>query len=139
MTSPEHYYKNFLENMTKNNVDELSIYITKSVKFSDPFHDVTGNDKMIGVFVNMFENFSNVEFKVVDEANNNMITFWKWRLAASFRGSELKIEGTSFLKFDKHGLVLEHIDYWDAASLFYERLPIIGLLLGHIRRRIARL
>jgi len=40
--------------------------------------------------------------------------------------------------FDDNGLVVAHIDYWDAAQNLYERLPLIGWLFAWLRRRLAR-
>jgi hypothetical protein len=47
-------------------------------------------------------------------------------------------EGVSRLKMNDEGRVIEHIDYWDAAEHLYAKMPIIGWLIGIIKRRIAR-
>ena len=37
---------------------------------------------------------------------------------------------------DNNGLVSEHIDHWDAASSFFERIPILGWMIKLIRKKI---
>jgi hypothetical protein len=41
------------------------------------------------------------------------------------------------VQFDPDGRVAEHIDYWDPAGQVYETIPILGLLMRALRRRLA--
>ena len=45
-------------------------------------------------------------------------------------------DGTSIIILDNNGLVSEHIDHWDAASSFFERIPILGWMIKLIRKKI---
>ena len=45
-------------------------------------------------------------------------------------------DGTSIIILDNNGLVSEHIDHWDAASSFFEKIPILGWMIKFIRKKI---
>ena len=40
------------------------------------------------------------------------------------------------VKFAPDGRISEHIDHWDAAAQFYERIPVLGWLIRKVRRRL---
>ncbi|MEK9754445.1 MAG: nuclear transport factor 2 family protein, partial [Rhodospirillaceae bacterium] len=60
-----------------------------------------------------------------------------WRFSSTLRGKPWSFEGTSIVCFDAAGKVVEHVDHWDSAANFYERLPVIGWLLARLRTRLA--
>jgi hypothetical protein len=33
--------------------------------------------------------------------------------------------------------VAEHIDHWDSGEQFYRRLPVLGWLIGLVRKRLS--
>ena len=45
-------------------------------------------------------------------------------------------DGTSFIILDNNGLVSEHRDHWDAASSFFERIPILRWMIKLLRKNI---
>ena len=53
------------------------------------------------------------------------------------KGRQLDITGASMVMFADDGRVMTHVDYWDAASQLYEKLPIIGWLLKKLRQLFA--
>jgi hypothetical protein len=55
----------------------------------------------------------------------------------TFRNRRFSIDGVSEVAFDEAGKVRSHIDHWDAAGGLYERLPLIGAVLRHLRRRLG--
>ena len=40
------------------------------------------------------------------------------------------------VRFDENGKVVFHQDYWDGGTV-YERVPVVGWLIGEIKERIA--
>jgi len=138
MTLPQQKYRIFLETLTPQTLIDLPHYVAVDVHFADPFNDVEGATAMAAVFQHMFDNVKDIRFKVVEEATNGHIVFWNWTFDAQFRGKPWRVSGTSVLRFSPDGLVTEHIDYWDAAQYFYEKLPFIGTLLSGIRCRISQ-
>lgn len=137
MTAPHERYRRYLETLTPQTLDRLSDFVAPDVRFRDPFNDVRGVDAMARVFRDMFEKVPDVRFTVrrmMAEGEDCLMT---WRFEGTLMGRPWAVEGASALRFAADGRVAEHIDHWDAATNFYERLPLIGWLLRRIRRRIA--
>ena len=137
MTTPTECYVEFLRTLSIDKLDMLSKHVTPDVRFSDPFNDVTGIDNMRQVFLEMFQQVGPINFTVLDARGDEEIGVLVWRYEAHLLKKPWIFEGTSVLKYSKDGRVSEHVDYWDAARNFYERLPIIGWLLCALRRRLA--
>lgn len=138
MTLPQQKYRNYLETLTPQTLKDLPHHVSADVHFADPFNDVVGVTAMSAVFQHMFDNVKDIRFKVVEEATNGHVLFWNWTFDARIRGKPWHFSGTSIVRFSSDDRVTEHIDYWDAARHFYERLPFIGMLLSRIRWRISQ-
>ena len=120
-------YRQFLETLTTETLPELPKFVSAQVHFRDPFNDVRGIDAMTEIFRHMFEAVGPVKFTVyhAQATGKNAVMSW------SFEG---RLFGKPWVFND---LVAAHIDHWDAARHFYERLPLIGWLLAWLRRRLA--
>ncbi|MEK9673669.1 MAG: nuclear transport factor 2 family protein [Rhodospirillaceae bacterium] len=137
MTAPHLRYREFLEGLTPETLDSLPDFVTADVRFVDPFNDVRGVDAMAAVFRHMFESLGDVRFEVERLSFDGEVCLMVWRFSSTLRGKPWTFEGTSVVRFDAAGRVVEQLDHWDAAANFYERLPIIGWLLERIRMRLA--
>ena len=137
MTTPIETYAVFLEGLTADNLSKLSNHVTSDVHFVDPFNNVVGVDHMTRVFSDMFTEVGPISFTVTEMCGNALSGMLAWQFEAELRGKPWTFEGTTVLRFASDGRVCEHIDHWDAAGQFYERLPVIGWLLGVLRRQLA--
>jgi steroid delta-isomerase len=142
MTDRSHIdaYIDLLEGLTASNVGALRDHCRTDVHFRDPFNDIHGVDAFVEILTKMFADLREIEFSVSDRAYSSDSVFLRWDFAfRSGAGSTRRsIEGVSVINFDDQGLVTEHVDYWDAVSQIYEGLPVIGLVLRAIRRRLGR-
>ncbi len=131
-------YRAFLEGLTPDQLPELGKYVTRDVRFSDPFHDIVGVVEMGAVFYRLFDQVDDVAFTVLDHGTDgNSLWFFRWELIGKLGEKNWKVEGVTHLTFSSDGKVMSHREFWDAASQLYERFPIIGPLLRFCRRRIA--
>lgn len=137
MSAPHERYSRFLEALTPETLEDLPSQVTEDVRFKDPFNDVRGVEAMAGVFRHMFEAVGPVRFRVEQTMAEGDRCLMAWRFEGRLRGRPWQFDGTSVIRFAPDGRVAEHIDHWDAATGFYERLPVIGRLLAAIRRRLA--
>ncbi len=137
MTRPDEAYCRYLENLTPETLARLGDYVTDDVRFKDPFNDVRGRDAMRRVFIHMFETLGQIRFTVHHAARDDDTLLIAWRFESRLRALPWAFDGTSVVRFAADGRVREHIDHWDAASDFYERLPLIGWLLARLRARVA--
>ena len=110
------------------------------MRFRDPFNDVRGVERMIAIFQAGFADTQEMRFEVVDVARNGRRGFILWRML--FRPKRVggeqpwTVDGVSEVELTAEGKVAAHLDHWDAASQFYERLPVLGFLLRLVKRRL---
>jgi len=137
MNTAHERYRLYLESLSLETLEKLSDYVTADVRFKDPFNDVRGIDGMSRVFQHMFENVQDIRFEVNEIVSDGALCLMSWRFHGQLSGKPWQFDGTSVVRFADDGRVFEHIDYWDAARDFYERLPAIGRVLAFLRRRLS--
>ena len=137
MTAPQEKYRRYLETLTRDRLKALPDHVTQTVRFKDPFNDVRGADDMERVFDHMFDKVEDIRFRVHHALNDGNTCLMAWRFEGCLKGALWVFDGTSVITFAPDGRVAEHIDHWDAARNFYERLPVIGWLLARLRRQLA--
>ncbi|MGB5868306.1 MAG: nuclear transport factor 2 family protein [Arcobacteraceae bacterium] len=132
-------YANFFETIDKNtSIEEYEKIFDKEVRFKDPFHDIKGVDKLYKIFDDMYLKLDNPTFKVSEIVEQNNIAYLKWDFHFSFKGShqEESFEGVSRVEFNEQHKVISHIDYWDASSNLYEKIPILSFFMRFIKKKI---
>jgi len=133
-------YGIYFETLRPDNVERLHDLAAPDIRFVDPFNDVRGVDQVVRILRRMFEDATEVSFRMLDRTCQGDRCFLRWEFCCRPRrlakGGAWRIEGVSMVRFDAEGRVVEHIDYWDAAEQFYGRLPVIGTLLRGISRRL---
>lgn len=119
----------------------LPHYYAKEVYFKDPFNEVTGIDRLQNIFAHMFEQLAEPRFVVLEQLATPAGAMLAWELHYRPRGwgggRAQRIRGVSHLRFDAHGKVAYHRDYWDAAEELYQKLPLLGTLMRALRARLA--
>ena len=134
---PADAYIRFYETLSPATLPDLARVATVDVHFRDPFNDLRGVDEYQRVLGELLESVPDVKFTVGHQAVDDDTCFIRWRMIGTLRGAPWIVEGMSALRFAADGRVREHVDYWDAAAQFYERLPLIGGVLRFIRRRVG--
>jgi steroid delta-isomerase len=133
-------YVQFYEALKPETLGDLSSVVHDDIFFKDPFNEVRGVQAYAAILTHMFNVAPDIEFKVAHCAYAEEICFLRWESRATVKalGKEpWVVQGMSELTFAPDGRVLTHVDHWDAAAQFYERLPILGSVLRLIRRRAA--
>ncbi len=130
-------YCGFLRRISPDNLDEMALHIAPDVHFKDPFNDVHTLSDMRAVYADMFEHVTALTFDIHEQLSEGPVTVITWTLGGTLMGKPWSVDGASRLMFNKTGLLTEHVDFWDAAGGLYERFPIIGWLLGALRRKLS--
>lgn len=127
------------QSLRPQSIDALLACYAENARFRDPFNDVVGRRAIGAVFAHMFETVENPAFSVSGrfDSADAVVLRWEFGFHSTRLGGVQSIIGLSTLRFDDHGLVVEHLDYWDAAGGLYEKLPLIGWLLRRLRRALA--
>jgi hypothetical protein len=137
MTDPLERYARFFEHLGAETLDDLAPLLHRDVRFKDPFNDVRGARSMIGVLAMMYDH-GTPRFIIRDRARGHGAGYLRWRYESRPKGAGATwvIEGMSEVRFDDSGLVIEHVDHWDAAAQFYSRLPLVGWLIKRVAKRL---
>lgn len=146
MTAAIARFVHVMSSLTADNLSELTALFSESARFKDPFNEVVGRAAIERVFAHGFKQCPALRFVVDDIApaapndSSPNVVFFYWRflcggLAAA--PDALSITGVSRVVFDAEGLVCEHLDFWDPAEQLYSRVPVLGGLMGWIRRRLS--
>lgn len=113
-----------------------SIY-AKHARFVDPFNNLQGIEFVRKVYAHMFESLDNPRFLVTRIASTGPLGFMTWTFSFSCRGRAQSIEGCTRFELDAEGLIILHLDYWDAAKQVYEQIPVLGSVLRMLRRKLS--
>lgn len=132
-------YIRFYQDLRPDSINRLDRLAVPDVHFKDPFNDFRSRDRMKHVFENMYKRVEQPRFIVRDHATSGQTAFLRWGFTFRIKGQArpLTIEGMSEVRFDTAGMVQSHVDHWDAAEQFYERLPVLGWVLRAIKKRMA--
>ena len=134
-------YARYFDTLSPASRDALRALAHPDIRFVDPFNDVRGVDKLLAVFDHMFETTKDPKFVTEPPIVSGNTAFIKWHFTCTienrFYHKVMIIDGVTEVQFDGAGLIIAHIDYWDAAGQLYEKLPLLGGLLRAIRRRLA--
>ena len=130
-------YVELFAHLTPERIPELAQWVSEDVHFRDPFNDVRGLNKMQAILQDMFERTESPSFRVLEYRLGGDTGFVRWHYRATLPLlGRLDVEGVSRLQFNNHGLISEHLDYWDSAPI-YLKLPVIGALLRRLKGRMA--
>jgi len=129
-------YRAFFDALSTADLDRLGDIYSDDIHFRDPFSDVHGLRNLRIVFAKMFADVPDSKFKVVDLAVSGEGGYLKWIYSGTFRGERLEIVGLTEVGV-KGGKVCRHIDYYDAASNIYERIPVLRWLVRLIKKRVG--
>lgn len=130
-------YIQLFEELSVEGLEGIDKFVSSNIQFKDPFNEFSGLNDFRHLLFKTLNDFKDPIFTVTHRAWSNNILFLRW----SFRGeirwlNHWEVEGMSEIRFDDHGLVCQHIDYWDASEQFYAKLPLIGTIIRLIQRRL---
>jgi hypothetical protein len=88
------------------------------------------------------ENARQLRVQFLDHTQAGPDYYIRWRMtvqADALNGGEPVVTyGITQFRFDPEGRVLIHKDFWDAATGFYEQLPVLGSLVRTVRAAVER-
>ena len=126
--------------LNKDNLDRLGQLYSDDALFCDPLHEVRGLANMQRYFAEMYANVSELRFDFYGfDQGRDGEGYLRWTM--SYRhprlagGQLIRVEGCSHLLWQDK--VYRHRDYFDAGSLLYEHLPLLGSAIRWLKRRLA--
>jgi steroid delta-isomerase len=132
----------FFETLSQGTVARIPDFYAEDARFKDPFNDVRGIAAIQRIFTHMFIQVSEPRFMVgerVVDPSGAAVLVWDFHFGVRVWGKARAqaIHGVSHLRFAAEGKVTSHRDYWDTGEELYMKLPVLGLLMRALRRRMA--
>lgn len=114
---------------------------TEDIQFRDPLHAVNGLHKLTDYFAGMMDELQECRFEFHHSLEmierGEAIIFWTmhYRHKKIAGGKPLELTGNTHLLFNDK--VYYHRDYFDAGSMLYEHLPLLGAAIRYVKKRIG--
>lgn len=125
------------QRLTPDTIPRLVALAAADIRFRDPFQEIRGRDAFERMLRHVFATVSEPRFVVTDHALGIAAGYLRWTFTCGRAGNVQTIEGMSEITFAADGLVSAHIDHWDSGMQVYAGLPLLGLAIRAIARRIA--
>ena len=119
-------------------ISEAALALDADGKFlAMELHNVAGVGAYLGILSKMLDEVEDHSFQILGRANADDACYLRWTFYARLRksGTQLQIDGMSEIKVDERGQSSSHVDYWDPGLEIYDRLPLLGKVIGWARRR----
>lgn len=121
--------------LTPDSLKDIGQFYASDACFKDPFNEVRGIASIQAIFEHMFTTTQVPRFVFDEVIEQDQKIFLTWEFHFGLRGKNYVVQGGSLLILNEQGLISDHRDYWDAAEELWEKLPLIGGLIGWLRRR----
>lgn len=132
-------YARFYEELSaKTPREAYGVFFDKHSEFSDPFQSVKGLHAIEKIFEDMYAKLYEPRFVVDEVVCSKDVAYMKWRFYYSL-SKDAKADsfsGISRVTFTPSAKVKSHVDFWDAASNVYEKIPLLGFFMRLIKRRL---
>ncbi len=130
-------YLDIFENLSPHALNDLEEVVSPHVRFKDPFNDVIGLHALRAILEKTLDEVHNPKFTILDQARSDTCHYVRWEFTGSVKAlGAIAFSGMSEIRYDESNRVCEHIDHWDASEQFYAKLPLLGWLLGFVKKRL---
>lgn len=118
-------------------LEDIGNFYAASACFKDPFNTVQQREGIHDIFRHMFKALEAPHFVILTSLLDGDQAFLTWDFHFRRRGKPYVLHGGSHLRFNAHGQVVFHRDYWDSAEELLHKLPLIGPPLRLLRRLLS--
>ena len=131
----------YFATLTAESLDRIGNIYTADAYFKDPFNEVRGLASIHAIYAHMFDALIDPRFVIVNRIVSADQAMLEWDFTFRIRRfrpqQPWSIHGTTHLRFDGDGRIAFHRDYWDTGEELYARLPVIGSVIGFLRKRMG--
>ena len=108
--------------------------------FNDTLKTIRDVDALEKYFLTTDDAMASYGLQVEQTISTPEGVFVRWRMDVVFRkfhkGQVQSSIGISHIRFDKDGRVVYHQDYWDSGSALFEKIPLLGMGIRAVKRRL---
>lgn len=134
-------FERYLTNFTEQNVKENTAKVYASDAFlNDTLKTLHGSQEIEQYFLKVVGGADSINVKILGVARSENDYYFRWIMDLKYkavdRGKTIHTVGVTHVRFNREGQVLVHQDFWDAASGFFQHVPVIGGGIGFIKGRL---
>ncbi len=131
-------FRQFYDTFSAAWIDRVEEIYAPTFVVADPFHTFTELAPLRAYFRRILDGLAYSQFHVEDIASGSDGSYvrWRWEWKRRARDERRVVPGVTHLRFADDHRIVYHRDLFDAASGFYEALPVLGSALRAIRRRL---
>ncbi len=123
------------------NLDVLDSFYEVKAEFQDPAVKIKGLANLKKYYAAVYKNVKSIQFDFTEIVKNDLCYYATWTMHLSAKGlnsgKKYSVEGLSVIRFNEKNLVTYHRDYFDLGGMVYEKLPVLGPLVGLIKKKLA--
>jgi hypothetical protein len=105
--------------------------------FNDTIKIIENIDELIEYMLESAQHVNSTQVEILDVIKGSDDYFIRWSMIMdmNIKGKDINSHsiGMSQLRFDNHGKIIFHQDFWDSSEAFYEHLPYFGRLVKKIK------
>ncbi|WP_141734222.1 nuclear transport factor 2 family protein [Oligoflexus tunisiensis] len=131
--------EDFFQTVNDTNIAELvPQFYREDIQFRDPLVALQGREALIVYYQKLFAGVDAVQIvfgEHLETGDSHMIA-WTLTLRAGRlnNGNPFHLDGISHIKY-AGGLVYYHREYFDLSVVLFEKLPVIGGLMGWLKKQ----
>ncbi|MEM7043422.1 MAG: nuclear transport factor 2 family protein [Pseudomonadota bacterium] len=133
-------FERFYQHLGRGSVDELDDVYDEQIVFIDPVADHTGLTSLKVYFQNLMQNCRSCSFDMTIHRLSPSVAFVTWTMSfehAHLRsGKPILVDGVSQLSIADDKIVMQR-DYYDMGAMIYENVPLLGIVVAGLRRRMV--
>lgn len=132
----------FFSDFSPNKVEKLvDATYAPDVWFNDTLKTIRGRDALRAYLAHSASAVQSCRVDILDTLSNEAGDYFvRWRMVIRFKrfkpNEDTETIGISHLRFNRDGLVALHQDYWDSTQGLFEHVPILGMGIRAIKRRV---
>jgi hypothetical protein len=133
--------RNLYQRFDKKTLKSLAEVYSDDIQFRDPLHAINGLSSLTEYYTGMMRELLECRFEfhhsVEVVERGEAILFWTmhYRHKKLAGGKPLELSGNSHLLFKEK--VYYHRDYFDAGSMLYEHIPLMGFAIRQIKKKVG--
>lgn len=134
-------FKDFFAVFSEENVrTKARAVYAQDVYFNDTLKSIQGIDALETYFLHSAQETESTTVEYLDVLSKEGEYYFRWKMHIRFKKLQKGVLqssiGMSHIRFNPQGQVIFHQDYWDAASSFFEKIPLLGSGIRMIKRRL---
>ena len=111
----------------------------EQIVFQDPLVRVEGREALQGYFKHGMQGLQYCRFEFGRQVRDAEHASVEWTMHFQHRrihaGKTCQLDGITLIQFGVDGKIIFHRDYYDMGQLIYERVPLIGRVIGWIKNK----